>query len=239
MTWRITRPYTDQQMARTAEWVCAMMNGAVETAAKLGRSCQAIVAQAALESGWGRYGIGFNVFGIKASPAWTGPVLMRRTAEQHPDGSVYYVDAAFRDYPSYAASIADHFAFLRDNSRYAAAGVFDAKTDEEYFEALKRAGYATDVDYVSKLMAMVKSVETFLAGMTQDGEVPAPTPAPEPRLLLIGMKGDDVRALQMALFKVDGDFGPATLAAVMAFQRENGLVVDGMVGEATRKALHL
>ena len=226
-------------MQRLAQWTCDMMNGAADTAKQIGCSPQAIVAQAALESGWGRYGIGHNVFGIKASAGWKGPVLVRRTAEEHPDGSVYYVDASFRDYPSYAASIADHFAFLRDNSRYAAAGVFAAKTDDEYFAALKRAGYATDDDYVSKLMAMVKSVDGLLEGMTQDDGPEPPAPGPEPRLLLIGMKGDDVRALQVALFKIDGDFGPRTKEAVMAFQRENGLVADGMVGEATRKALHL
>ncbi len=37
---------------------------------------------------------------------------MQRTAEENADGSVYFITAAFRDYPSFADSIADHFAFL-------------------------------------------------------------------------------------------------------------------------------
>ena len=246
MAWRVDRAYADPQMARTAQWVCNMMNGAESTAKMIGCSPEAIVGQAALESGWGKYAIGYNVFGIKASPGWKGPVIYQRTAEQNADGSVYYVDAPFRDYASYAKSIADHFEFLRSNGRYAAAGVFDhddTKSDEEYFEALKRAGYATDVDYVAKLIAMEKSVRFFLAGMTQDDSV---APKPAPRMLLIGLKGDDVRALQSALFglylyvgRLDGDFGPMTETAVKAFQRKAGLTVDGIVGNETRAALHL
>lgn len=224
-----------------------MLNGAGPTAEKIGCSPEAIVAQAALESGWGRYAIDKNIFGIKATRDWTGPVQWQRTAEQHPDGTVYYVNAPFRDYATYADSIADHFAFLDSNGRYRAAGVFDpdgTRTDEQYFEALKRAGYATDVDYVAKLMAMVKSVEVFQGGMSQDGNVPVAKP--EPRLLLVGLKGDDVRHLQDALGalgyytgKIDGDFGPQTFQAVRVFQREYGLIVDGVVGQASRTALHL
>lgn len=244
MTWFRQRRYLDPQAERTAEWVCDMMNASQATAAMLNQPAQVIVAQAALESGWGRYAIGNNIFGIKATKSWGGPVQIRRTAEQNPDGSIYYVDAAFRDYPTMAACIADHFAFLRDNKRYAAAGVFSAKTPEEYFTALKRAGYATDVDYVSKLMAMMRSVGIWLDGMVQ-ADTPAP-PKSEARMLMVGMKGDDVKRLQDALLglqlyigKVDGDFGPRTEQAVREYQRERGLTVDGIAGAQTLRSLNL
>lgn len=61
------------------------------------------------------------------------------------------------------------------------------------------------------------------------------------------MQGDDVRALQTALkralgdrkFEVDGIFGPATELAVLKYQRDHGLTVDGIAGTATRAKLEL
>lgn len=69
----------------------------------------------------------------------------------------------------------------------------------------------------------------------------APTVIPAtPRLLEFGAVGEDVRQLQAALkVKVDGSFGPNTLAAVKGFQLANGLRPDGMVGANTRAALGL
>lgn len=57
-------------------------------------------------------------------------------------------------------------------------------------------------------------------------------------LLKMGAAGDDVEDLQEALgIKPDGDFGPATKQAVIAFQRSRGLEDDGIVGGSTWKAL--
>ncbi len=248
MIYTLARPFGDPAMNKLASWVGEMMSAAETTAKKIGCSPEAIVAQAALESAWGKAAIGKNLFGIKANGAWKGPVLMRRTAEQHGDGSVYFVDAPFRDYPTFADSIADHFDFLSRNHIYADAGVFDpdnTKTDREYFEALKRAGYATDVDYVAKLMAMLDSVKIFLARMVTSATADAVAQAkPEPRLLLTGCRGDDVATLQTALLAAgydpganDGDYGPRTKAAVVAFQTSKQLEPDGICGAATRAAL--
>lgn len=61
-----------------------------------------------------------------------------------------------------------------------------------------------------------------------------------PRVLMKGQQGADVAALQQALGVVpDGDFGPATDAAVRLFQMDQGLVIDGMVGVMTLRALGL
>ncbi|WP_178133770.1 peptidoglycan-binding protein [Vineibacter terrae] len=76
-----------------------------------------------------------------------------------------------------------------------------------------------------------------------EGEVP-PRQA-QPRLLLEGTTGDDVRALQATLNRTsgapglveDGHFGPATGGAVKVFQARAGLHVDGLVGPLTRAAL--
>lgn len=223
-----------------------MMGASEATAAKIGCSPAAIVAQAALESAWGAAAIGNNIFGIKAGRSWTGKRQLVWTREVIDQKSVMIQDW-FRDYDSPADCIADHFEFLVKNTRYADAGVFDyddSKSDEEYFAALKRGGYATDPDYVASLVAMLKSVHLFTTHMrVSDG--PAPSPSP-PRLLYVGLAGPDVLALQTALkalgfytAKLDGDFGPKTREAVWNFQREYKLAVDGIAGNATLGALNL
>src|SRR5438128_664895 len=126
MPYSVTKPFADPAMNKIASWVAEMMAASGKTAAAIGISPEAIVAQAALESGWGRAAVGHNLFGIKADTAWRGPTIMQRTAEQRADGSLYFIDAPFRDYASYADSIGDHFAFLTKNSRYRDAGVFNA-----------------------------------------------------------------------------------------------------------------
>jgi flagellum-specific peptidoglycan hydrolase FlgJ len=64
-----------------------------------------------------------------------------------------------RDYDSFADSIDDHFRFLRDDKRY--ADVFQARSDQAYFEALQRSGYATDPDFAKSLMTVLKSVQNL------------------------------------------------------------------------------
>lgn len=77
-------------------------------------------------------------------------------------------------------------------------------------------------------------------------QMPGEGPSPTPRNLRKGDKGEDVREMQTMLidagypcgnFGADGEFGGATLAALRAFQRDNGLEVDGIYGPATRAAL--
>ncbi len=243
MIYTLVRPFGDPAMNKLALWVGEMMTAAEATATKLGRSAEAIVAQAALETSWGRVAIGHNLFGIKADTAWRGPTLVRRTAEQRPDGSVYFIDAPFRDYASYADSIADHFTFLTKNTRYRDAGVFTADSDRAYFEALQRAGYATDVQYADKLMEMVASVKIFTARLESSQTAPG-LPASSPRLLMMGMTGGDVETAQKALRAAgfyagptDGDFGQMTRAAVEACQRARHLSIDGAIGAQTRASL--
>lgn len=237
MTWTIALPYSDTQMQQRLEWICNMLNGSVQTADEIGCSPEAVVAQAGLETGWGAAAIGNNVFGIKAGSAWNGAKVLQRTAEQRSDGSVYFVDDWFRDYPTLAAGIQDHFEFLRDNGRY--ANVFDVDgtmSDSEYFTRLQADGYATDVAYADKLNWCLGYVKEFEARLSQDGNVPAP--GPTWRLLMVGMQGGDVAALQRALGTIpDGDFGPQTLEKVREFQVAHSLKVDGIVGKETREAL--
>ncbi len=235
-------------MQQLAEWTAMMMGASEGTAALIGCSPAAVVAQAAHETDWGRSAIGNNLFGIKADEQWQGVRVLRRTWEVF-NGKSVSIEAWFRDYPTLADGIADHFAFLRDNGRYAAAGVFDpndSKSDLEYFQALARGGYATDPNYAERLSDMLDSVHMFTPYMVASDQTAQVKPVP--RLLLIGSDGVDVRELQSALQArgfyrdaIDGDFGPQTRKAVLAFQAENPACgdVDGIVGDKTRAVLGL
>jgi flagellum-specific peptidoglycan hydrolase FlgJ len=115
-----------------------------------------IMAQAALETGWGASVVGNNMFGIKASgatsPYWKGNSVSADT-EEVIGGETGTYNLAFRQYANVQDSISDHTYFLRQNSRY--ASVFTAKTPENQCNALQAAGYATDPNYASKLISII------------------------------------------------------------------------------------
>lgn len=131
---------------------------AQRTADELGVSPRALVAQAALETGWGRRLVGgdsrqvsHNLFGIKASSRWNGARVSSGTHE-FVGGVRVNQRADFRAYGSVQESFADYARLLR-NDRY--AGALAAGRDESRFaSALQRAGYATDPRYAAKISAI-------------------------------------------------------------------------------------
>lgn len=155
---------------KMAQWTAAMLDAAEKTAAELLLPPEAIVAQAALETGWGKSAIGHNIFGIKAGPEWKGRVQMVTTRE-FVNGQYITIQAPFRDYGSYDESMDDHFTFLKVNHNYANIfqhGVENEKlTPQEYFELLHEDGYATDPNYATSLMSMFNSVVQVEAYITK------------------------------------------------------------------------
>ena len=131
---------------------------AQKTAAELGVPAKALIAQAALETGWGRRLVGAgrsldsnNLFGIKAGAHWIGEKVSAATHE-FVDGVRVAQRAAFRAYGSAAESFAD-YAHLLGNPRYAAArGTGDDA--HRFAQALQQAGYATDPSYAAKISAI-------------------------------------------------------------------------------------
>lgn len=119
------------------------------------------VAQAILESAWGKSELatGSNaLFGIKATKSWKGKVYCKDTKECY-DG-VNLVDvknAVFRAYDSWEESVEDHSAFLKANKRY--KEVIGETDYKKACEAIKAAGYATDPDYVEKLVKLIEDYE--------------------------------------------------------------------------------
>jgi len=119
------------------------------------------MAQMILESAWGERIIGNNAFGIKAagqkSPYWGGDSIDANTFEYYnADQNPVNIRTAFRAYETVTDSIKDHTYFLKQNPRYALAGVFDAKDYREQAYALARAGYATDPNYAQKLIQIIE-----------------------------------------------------------------------------------
>jgi flagellar protein FlgJ len=124
-----------------------------------------ILAQAALESGWGQRQIkrengepSFNLFGVKATPNWKGPVTEITTTEFE-NGEAKKVKAKFRVYSSYLEALSDYVGILTRNPRYAA--VTNAATAEQGAQALQSAGYATDPKYAQKLTSMIQQLKSM------------------------------------------------------------------------------
>lgn len=111
-----------------------------------------IIAQAALESGWGQSELAKtynNYFGIIADSGWKGGTI------KLPGNSL-----TFRTYDDFSGSIKDHNKFLRENKRYKKAGVFSAETPEEQAAALQAAGYAgTSTTYASKIVNIINTYD--------------------------------------------------------------------------------
>lgn len=114
------------------------------------------IAQAALETGWGTSSLMVKAnayFGIKANASWTGKVYNSKTKECYDGVTFTDITACFRAYDSLAESVADYYDLICGASRYkAAVNNADAKST---ITAIWEGGYATDPDYVSKVMSVI------------------------------------------------------------------------------------
>jgi flagellar protein FlgJ len=129
---------------------------AQQAAKQLGVAPQVLVAQAALETGWGngiiRHADGRssnNLFGIKAGGTWQKDSVTVPTVEFR-DGQAVKDKASFRSYDSFASSFEDYVQFLQGNPRYKEA-LTHAGNPEQFAAALQQAGYATDPQYAEKI----------------------------------------------------------------------------------------
>ncbi|MGJ7491565.1 flagellar assembly peptidoglycan hydrolase FlgJ [Variovorax sp. ZT4R33] len=142
------------------DFVARMGGSARSASAASGVPAPLILAQAALESGWGKREIrgddgtqSFNLFGIKADRSWKGPVVETLTTE-YVDGEPQKVRAKFRAYGSYDEAFTDYARFMTRNPRY--ADVLSTGDPAAAAHGLQRAGYATDPDYGHKLVRIMQ-----------------------------------------------------------------------------------
>jgi len=150
------------------EFLSQLQSQAQDTARRLGTAPEAVMAVAALESGWGRHPItdaagrdANNLFGIKAHGR-AGDSVTHRTHE-YIGGQRRSVDAEFRAYAGPGDSVRDFGDFLIENPRYAPA-LEHAGDPERFLRALQEAGYATDPNYADKAIRVMQRVREHLAG---------------------------------------------------------------------------
>ena len=162
------KPFAETYPSRSAgfdtpnEFVETLRPVVEQAAGKSGINADAMIAQAALETGWGSRMIrkqdgsnSFNLFGIKTGKHWQGDSVTVPSME-YSDGRARMHYSSFRVYDSFQHSIDDYVKFISTNERYrdALASATDAY---DYVNALQDAGYATDPDYAKKIMEILET----------------------------------------------------------------------------------
>lgn len=162
--------HSDGKSARAA-FVREVWPHAERAGRELGVSPRVLVAQAALETGWGRHTIrdgagqpSLNFFGIKADKSWEGPNVKTRTTE-FVDGQARSEDASFRAYGSTAESFDNYVNFLKSNPRYTDA-LRHGGDMQGFVQGLQNAGYATDPAYAQKILKIAngRAMNAAIAG---------------------------------------------------------------------------
>lgn len=132
---------------------------ALEASRSTGIPPHFMIAQAALETGWGKSQMknadgsnSHNLFGMKAGKNWKGPVVEKTTTE-YVGGVAQKQVARFRAYGSYAEAFTDYARQLSNNPRY--AGVVGNQDAAAFARGLQQAGYATDPMYAAKLERII------------------------------------------------------------------------------------
>ncbi|MDD2006243.1 flagellar assembly peptidoglycan hydrolase FlgJ [Pseudomonas putida] len=146
-------------------FVATMLPMAEQAARRIGVDPRYLVAQAALETGWGKSVMrnsdgssSHNLFGIKATGNWQGEQARAITSEFR-DGQFVKETAAFRSYDSYQDSFHDLVTLLQSNARY--QGALDAADNPEQFaRELQKAGYATDPGYAKKIISIAQQMQS-------------------------------------------------------------------------------
>jgi flagellar protein FlgJ len=152
---------------------------AERAALRLNVAPEAILAQAALETGWGRHVMprsdgasSLNLFGIKAGSGWQGGSVAKATVE-YAEGVARHEVARFRAYPDVAATFDDYAQLLGEHPRYAAARNHGSDASA-FAQALQEAGYATDPSYAEKIEGVLKgdTMQEALRALKNDGRGP-------------------------------------------------------------------
>ena len=154
---------TDSPTFKNAEeFVSSVWEHAKTAAQKIGLNPAVMVAQAALETGWGKHiinkndgGSSNNLFNIKSDKSWEGDKASKITLEFE-QGTPVKKQASFRAYDSIKDSVNDFVDFLTQNPRYKEALQNTAKPND-FLDSLQKAGYATDPNYANKIKQVLNS----------------------------------------------------------------------------------
>jgi peptidoglycan hydrolase FlgJ len=157
--WPISSIDDSEPNATKQEFIKQLRPYAQQAAQALGVDAHLLLAQAALETGWGQFMVkngqgenSFNLFNIKADKSWQGKQAKSVTLEFDTDVAKKTV-AGFRVYDSYKESFDDYVRFIKSNPRYSEA-LKKVGNAEEYIKELQQAGYATDPHYANKIISI-------------------------------------------------------------------------------------
>lgn len=148
----VTRPQNVQDFLDMAS------DSAELAAAKWGVPASVLLAQSALESGWGKHVKNNAYFGIKGKSP-TGKSTSFGTTEVI-NGKVIHIKDTFRAYADYAESADDYGHFLNENKRYKPAFIHTAEPNQ-FITEIAKAGYATDPDYAPKLIRLMERYDLY------------------------------------------------------------------------------
>ena len=160
---------------------------AQQAAQKLGVSVRAVLAQAALETQWGKHlpthsngNTSNNLFGMKAGSSWDGEKVSVKTLEFE-GGVPVQKHAQFRSYDNPGQSFDDYAQLISDNPRYAKA-LNHGEDVVGFAKGLVSGGYATDPSYAQKIIAIANSPQMKQAlaaigegALKNAGSVPIPS----------------------------------------------------------------
>lgn len=174
----VTAPESDRALPERfdspEQFVRELLPVAERIAGDSGIDPKLMVAQAALETGWGRHMItgddqrpSFNLFGIKADRRWSGDSVTITTTEFR-EGVPMKERADFRAYPDYEASFRDYVAFLESNPRYREV-LSVADQPEVFADKLQEAGYATDPNYGAKIRQIMNRDSLMTLSLGNEG----------------------------------------------------------------------
>lgn len=156
------QPHKESIFNSPEEFVKTLWTSAKTAAKAIGVDPKLLLAQAALETNWGKKILphgkensSFNLFNIKADHSWKNQTTTMDTLEQK-DGVLSKVKSSFRSYESFVDSFKDYVQFLKQNGRYNDA-LKKANDPHQFIHALQSAGYATDTNYADKIMKIFSS----------------------------------------------------------------------------------
>ena len=159
-----------------------------------------IIAQAILESGWGKSGLAsnyHNYFGLKCGSSWKGKSVNMATKEEYKVGTLTNIRDNFRVYDSMEAGVKGYFDFI-NTSRY--ANLKGVKSPEEYVRRIKADGYATSSKYVDNIMRVIRDNKLTRFDGNGDGDMKKDELTGE---VLSGKEIIDILAKRV----IDGDYG--------------------------------
>lgn len=178
-TMSVVRPKEQEEAPQFKDqrsFIETLMPYAKKVAKVLGIAPEVLVAQSALETGWGKKIINsmdnkssFNLFNIKANKSWQGESVAKDSLEVE-QGVAVKRSSKFRAYSSLQESFSDYQDFILNNKRYADA-LKQGTNASGYIKELQQAGYATDPNYAQKINSIMKSEEftTVLAQGVSNG----------------------------------------------------------------------